>query len=141
MTETKKQLIESYRRKLVKAIGHLEYSYQKTLKLSAHPGQMDDEVLETWESFTSRFARVVDLYLTKYLRAKVLSDDPGFDGSLRDFLNYAEKINLISSADHWMELRGFRNLIAHEYEEAELGKNFESLRHFAPEVIAIKSRL
>ena len=102
---------------------------------------MDDEILETWESFTARFSRVVNLFLTKLLRCLVLRNDPGFEGTLRDFVNQGEKLGLVESANQWMTFRGFRNIIAHEYEEDELKQNFEDLRRLTPVVIAIESKI
>ncbi len=91
-------VIQEYAKKLKKALEHLRYSHNKVRRLPADSSKLDEEQLETWESFAARFARVVDLFLTKYLRAVVLQDDPGFEGSLRDFVNQAEKIGLIGSA-------------------------------------------
>ncbi|MCH9644804.1 MAG: hypothetical protein K0U23_08125, partial [Gammaproteobacteria bacterium] len=82
-------------RKLCKALDHLEYSYKKILKLPVDANKLDDEMLETWESFAARFSRVTDIFLTKYLRSYVLVNDPGFRGSLRDYVNQAEKTGLI----------------------------------------------
>ena len=89
---------QEYAKKLKKALEHLRYSHNKVRRLPTDSSKLDEEQLETWESFSARFARVVDLFLTKYLRAVVLQDDPGFEGSLRDFVNQAEKIGLIGSA-------------------------------------------
>lgn len=130
-----------YGEKLKKSLAHLRYSLHKVEKLSAEVAHMDEETLETWESFTSRFSRTVDIFLTKYVRAAVLKDDPGFSGSVRDFADYAEKIGLLASADQWMEFRGFRNLIVHEYEDVDLQKNLEDLRRLAPVVLAIEQHL
>lgn len=131
--------IERYKSKVLSSLKHLAYSYRKVQSLSADPATMDDETLEVWESFTARFSRTVDLFLTKYVRAVVLADDPGFSGSVRDFADYAEKLKLIDSADQWMEFRGFRNIIVHEYEESELQQNLQDLRRLAPVVLAIES--
>lgn len=131
-------LSNQYKQHLLKALGHLEYSYSKVQKLPTKPVSLDDETLETWESFTARFSRVVDLFLTKYVRARVLEDDPGFDGSLRDFVDQGEKLGLIDNADQWMEYRGFRNSIAHDYQEDELQQFLESIRSCCPKVLAIR---
>lgn len=130
-----------YEQKVLKSLKHLAYSYRKVQSLSSDVSTMDDETLEVWESFTARFSRTVDLFLTKYVRAVVLRDDPGFSGSVRDFADYAEKLKLIASADQWMEFRGFRNIIVHEYEESELQQNLEDLRRLAPVVLAVEALL
>jgi uncharacterized protein YutE (UPF0331/DUF86 family) len=79
--------------------------------------------------------------LTNFLRAVVLKNDPGFAGTLRDAVDIGEKLGLVDSADLWMELRGFRNLIAHEYEEDELERNFSDMRALTPRVLAIRVKL
>lgn len=110
-------IIKRYEEQLVKALRHFDYSYKKITKLPTEPTLLDDEALETWESYSSRFSRVVDLFLTKYVRAAVKLNDPGFDGTLRDFVNQGEKLGLVSSAQVWMELRELRNISAHTYED------------------------
>ena len=130
---------EEQRGKLLKAIQHLEYSYNKVTALPTEPSKLDEETLETWESFSARFCRVADLFLTKYIRAFVLSQDPGFSGSLRDFLHQAEKSNLIEDAEIWMAIRELRNISAHEYTEKDLAEFFRKLRSEAPQLIALKN--
>lgn len=134
-------LLKDIERKLKKSIAHLEYSLQKVQKLSADVATLDDEKLETWESFSSRFSRVSDIYLTKYVRGKVLENDPGFEGTLRDFVNQGEKIGVVDSADEWMAIRELRNMAAHDYNESELSSFFERLRILAPRLIEIKKLL
>lgn len=133
--------IDAYAAKLKKSLKHLSYSYGKILQLSTDVKHMDEETLETWESFTARFSRTVDLFLTKYVRAVVLKEDPGFSGTVRDFADYAEKLRLIESSDQWMEFRGFRNIIVHEYEDEDLQQNLEDLRRLAPIVLAVAAKL
>ncbi len=119
----------------------MTHSLRKVEKLPVSGIDDDEESLETWESFTARFAGVVDIFLTKYLKARVLEDDPGFDGTLRDCVDHAEKKRWIASADRWMELRGFRNSAAHDYAEEDLAEFLESIRKAAPEVLDIEKLL
>ena len=105
------------------------------------PNELDAESLETWESFSARFSRVVDLFLVRFLRTQVLKDDPGFQGSLRDFVDQAEKIQLVSDANRWMQIRGLRNLTAHEYNEKDLHQFFIDLKTATPEVLSIRDLL
>lgn len=99
---------------------------------------MDEETLEAWEGFSSRFARVVDLYTTKYLKVCVLLDDPAFDGSFRDFLNQAEKMRLIEDADFYMKMREIRDIHAHDYREDKLILFLTDLKTYAPELLKLK---
>lgn len=135
------RLSQEYAKKLKKALEHLRYSRDKVRRLPTDASKLDEEQLETWESFSARFSRVVDLFLTKYLRAVVLQDDPGFEGSLRDFVNQAEKIGLIASAQRWMAIRELRNITAHEYAEEELSGYFEQARKLADELLRVDAIL
>ncbi len=111
------ELEQKYSRHLKKALDYLEKSYGRAQKLPSKLDLCTDTQLETWESFSSRFARVLDLYLTKYLRIQIQKMDPGFEGTLKDYLNFAEKAGLIHSAEFFLSLREFRNIQAHEYTE------------------------
>lgn len=135
------QLYQEQKIKLLKAIDHLEYSYRKILLLPATLESLDEEMLETWESFAARFSRVSDIFLAKYIRASVLLDDPGFSGSLRDFLDQAEKLGVIEDVDSWMGIRELRNISAHEYTEKDLSIFFNRIKQEAPRLIKIKSLL
>ena len=131
-------LQQKYKEQLLKALKHLDYSYKKSLSLSMLESEMDEETLETWEGFSSRFARVVDLFITKYLKVSILLHDPAFDGSFRDLLDYAEKIKLIESADFYMKMREIRNIHAHDYREDKLILFLSDLKAYAPELLKIK---
>lgn len=136
-----KQLQQDHKEQLLKAIRHLEYSYHKVLQLTVDIDALDEEALETWESFAARFSRVADIFLTKYIRASVLLQDPGFSGTFRDFLDQAEKLTLLEKVDLWMGIRELRNISAHEYTEKDLSIFFQRIRTEAPHLIKIKTIL
>ncbi len=141
MTKAAKELLElksKYKTQLIKSLKHLEYSYKKSLKLPVKESEMDDEILEVWESFSSRFARVIDLYTTKYLKICVLAEDPAFDGSYRDYLDAAEKVKLIEDSDFYMKMRELRNIHAHDYREDKLAIYLTDLRNYTPQILKIK---
>ena len=104
------EIIKKYETQIRSALSHFNYSYKKVLNLPIDVEKLDEESLETWESFSSRFSRVVDLFLTKYIRAKVLKEDPGFHGTLRDFVNYSKKMGLIKNSNLWMAMREVKNI-------------------------------
>lgn len=132
---------EDQERKLSKALHHLDYSFRKISTLPFESENLDEESLETWESFSARFSRVADLFLARYLRTRVLEDDPGFTGTLRDFVNQGEKLNLVDNANSWMEIRELRNISAHEYSENDLSKYFERIRIECPRLLALKKHI
>ncbi len=134
------KIIQKYKEQLLKALGHLEYSYAIVKTHPTNPALLSEAQLADFESFSSRFSRVVDIYLTKYLKATILRDDPGFSGTLRDFLNQAEKLKFLTHVQSWMELRELRNIEAHTYEE-ELENFLKALLKNTPTLIDIKSKL
>ncbi len=136
-----KRMIAEQKEKLIKALMHLEYSYRKILLLPEDLNQLNEETLETWESFASRFERVSDIFLTKYLRARVLEQDPGFIGSLRDVVNQGEKLGYLENAESWMAIRELRNISAHEYTDKDLAMFFRRLKQEAPLLLEIKKKL
>lgn len=125
----------------MKALGHLEYSLAKVQALPTDAALLQEDALETWESFAVRFARVVDLFLMRYLRGRLLHEDPGFSGTLRDSLNQGEKLGLIDDARAWLTLRELRNISAHEYSEQDLGGLYSRLRSEAPRLVALRRLL
>lgn len=62
-----KMQLSDQKRKLLKALAHLEYSYKKIIELPEEINQLDEEGLETWESFAARFCRVSEIFLTRYI--------------------------------------------------------------------------
>lgn len=133
------QYINQIKEQLLKAVIHLDYSYKKVISLPTDPNKLNEETLEVWESFSARFSRVVDLFLMKYLKAIIKNDDPGFDGTLRDFLNQGEKLNLIDNAQSWIFIRGLRNIIAHEYNDKDLETYLIQLKNECPKLLQIKN--
>lgn len=132
------KLLLSSQQKLLKALKHLEYSYNKIQTLSVDVNELDEESLETWESFAARFARVSEIFLTRFLRAYVLTTDPGFEGTLRDFINQGEKLNIIDNAHAWLGIRELRNLTAHDYSEEDLTHFFNRLKMETPRLLKLK---
>ena len=134
-------LIKDQQQSLQKALKHLHVTYQKIQNLSADVDSLDEETLETWESFAVRLTRAADLFLSRYLRSIILFDDPGFSGSFRDFLNRGEKIDLIDASEPWLKIRALRNVVVHEYNDADLESFYKTLRELAPTVLAIHNKL
>jgi hypothetical protein len=136
--EKNQQYLDKIQSQLLKALQHLSYSYEKVLLLPTDPKKLDEESLETWESFSARFSRVVDIFLMRVLKAQIKFADPGFDGTLRDYLNQAEKMNLITNATEWLMLRELRNIAAHEYTDKGLALFLEQLRSACPKLLDLK---
>lgn len=121
---------------LEKALGHLEYSYQKVQKMDLGK-DLDEEALETLESFASRFARYSDLIVAKYFRLLAKEKDPAFNGSVIDLLNLAEKYNWIQSTENWKRIREIRNLAAHEYTLEDYTELYKEIFQLTPSLMEI----
>ncbi len=135
------ELLVDTTQKLHKDLRHLIYSYHKIKILPVEVDQLDEESLETWESFAARFSRVAEIFLTRYLRTFVLNNDPGFEGTLRDFVNQGEKLGLIDDARAWMGIRELRNITAHDYSEKDLSHFFARLKTETPRLLKIKEKI
>lgn len=136
-----KNLTGLYYTKIVKSLKYLEYSYKRTLKMPTNPVDMNDSELEAWDSFASRFARTSDIFLSKYIKAYLLKDDPAFDGGFHDQLNRAEKLGLIENVSIWMEIRELRNATVHEYSDQDLEKIFQKFRKYSSLLLALPTKL
>lgn len=134
-----KGLLNDVKGKLLKSITHLEFSYNKVKKLPSNVLEMDDEMMETWESFSARFSRTSDIFLSRFVRTIILAGDPGFEGSLRDYVNKAEKLALLDDSAVWMEMRELRNVTVHDYNETKLSQIYQRVRELAPKLIALKA--
>ena len=130
-----------YYGKIVKSLKYLEYSYQRTSSMPTRPSAMSPSELEAWDGFASRFARTSDIFLSKYVKAFVLHDDPAFDGGFHDQLNRAAKLGLIDDVATWVEIRQLRNATVHEYSDQDLEKIFEKFRKYSPLLLALPTKL
>lgn len=134
-------LLDETKQEILAAIKHLEYSYAKTQQLSTEVTKLSSEDLESWEGLVARFGRVSDLFLSRYLKTYVLQGDPGFRGAFRDFVDQAEKLNLIDSADQWMSIRELRNISVHEYSKLKIPLILQQVRDFCPKLIDLKKKI
>lgn len=142
MTDEKLETLLALRKRhLLKALDRLSASYAKVKQLPLDVDAFDDETLEIWESFSARFARASDIFLSQYLRLLVLLSDKGFRGSMRDFLDTGEKLGIIDDADAWMNVRELRNVFAHEYTEDELVNVFKRILNETPRILKLKALL
>lgn len=133
-------LEEKIRGDLKRALAHFKYSYDKVRQLD-FMAEWDEETLETLESFSSRFARLSDLFIARYLRLKIQQSDPGFRGSLIDSLNLAEKLGWVESAREWARIRELRNVAAHEYSADDYRRLYQELVKLSPHLLRIEQRL
>lgn len=132
------ELVAQYKVKIHNAIISMQYSYIKASGLSTKYDELNDEDLQIWESLAARFSRAVEIIAIKYLRLKVLLEDPGFNGSVCDFLNRAEKLDLIESAESWFAICSMKNVSDYDCTDEEISEYFWTLLKMAPTVLRFK---
>ena len=111
----------------------LVYSFNKCTKIGIKT-KYEPEELESFESFTGRFARLSDILIQKIFRL-VDELDLDFQGTIRDRINRAEKKDLIASSDIFVEIRVVRNDIAHEYLPEAIQEIFVKVLQLTPSLL------
>ena len=133
MTKQLKLLLEKELNILSDATDMLLYSFNKCSKIGIKPAY-EPEQLESFESLTSRFARLSDILIQKIFR---LIDELDLEtqGTVRDRINRAEKKELIASCDQFVEIRMIRNDIAHEYLPEAIREIFGKVLQLTPALL------
>jgi molybdate-binding protein len=135
------QLQEKIKSDLLKSLKHLKYSYDKVKNIDLTKKDWSENELEVLESFSSRFARTTDIFVSRFLRLKVHEWDPAFRGSMIDLLLIAEKQGLIASAKKWYRIRELRNAAAHEYTSDDLQILYTEIYELSSDVLDLKEQL
>jgi hypothetical protein len=74
----------------------------------------DDLGIDRLESFASKFARMQDTIVDKLIPTVLRGAGEPVAAAI-DNLDRLERLGLIASADQWLEMRGLRNRLVHEY--------------------------
>ena len=130
MNSIKLSLLQTELELMDKATKYLRYSYKLCQAIENKESYTYDE-LEHFESLTGRFARLSDLIIQKILRL-IDQIDLEVQGTVRDRINRAEKKELISSAEEFIDIRELRNHIAHEYDSTTMLKLFTEVKNYCP---------
>jgi hypothetical protein len=113
-----KNVLDQNRKLLSRALESFEKSLTKCRDISLVES-LSFEAEESFDSLTSKFARISDIFTQKVLKSAVLllrEDAPTFV----DRMNLCEKLAIIPSAETMLAIRDLRNLIAHEYSEDQI---------------------
>ena len=107
------------------AVESLKLSFRKCEKIGIKQEYNFDEQ-ESFDSFTSKFARTSDIYTQKILKTIfiLLRENPK---SFIDKANLAEKLEIIPSAENLISIRDLRNEIVHEYMLEELPRIYKEI--------------
>ncbi len=123
-------LLKNERELMDQATEYLRYSYGRCQTIENQESYTFEE-LEHFESLTSRFARLSDLLIQKIFRL-IDQLDLEESGTVRDRINRAEKKELISRADEFIDIRELRNNIAHKYDPTAILTVFADVMHYCP---------
>jgi len=74
----------------------------------------DDNGLDRLESFGAKFGRMQDTVVDKLIPALLRAAGEPVAAAI-DNLSRMERLGLIASADDWLQMRGLRNRLVHEY--------------------------
>jgi len=108
----------------------LEESAAQCQKITLKVG-LDAQQEIAFEALTARFSRLSDYLVQRVFRTlDVIELDDS--GSVRDRINRAEKKDWIDSADDFIKIRTMRNIIAHEYSDAEVIEIYKSVMVLMP---------
>ena len=92
--------------------------------------------MEPYDALASRFERFVDIAVNRFFRSVEWEMKREASETIRDRLLLMEKSGLISSTEIWLEMRDFRNRIAHDYLPEQLVSIFDAIRtRFLSELI------
>lgn len=119
---------------LEKSVSVLQKSYNKCKKIGIKK-KYNDNALVQFEALTARFARSSDILTQQIFRLidEFEREDPG---SVRDRINKAEKREIISSAEKFIDVRDTRNRIVHTYSHAGLISIFKEVLKLTPYLIS-----
>jgi len=108
----------------------LDASLKKCKKIGIK-SEYNFEEAESFDAFTSKFARTADIFTQKIIKTSILALREEADAFV-DRMNVGEKTGMLSSADLLIQIRDLRNSILHEYEEEDIKKIYIKTLEYAP---------
>jgi hypothetical protein len=114
------ELLQQNWQLLSQSVETLELSVDKCSKIKTG-ATFSFEEQESIDSLTSKFSRTSDIFTQKVLRGVWAMLHEPYEPFI-DFMNKAEKLNIIHSADELLRIRDLRNQIAHEYLPEAIGE-------------------
>ncbi|MDQ1351010.1 MAG: hypothetical protein QG657_1312 [Acidobacteriota bacterium] len=81
---------------------------------------------EPYDALNSRFSRAVEVCLKFFRSYEKLMYGENSE-TIRDLLHRMEKLDFIDSVEQWLEMRGIRNRIVHDYLPEDLKEIYDSI--------------
>lgn len=125
-----KKQIENHFHSLQKSLQTLLYSFDKCRRIGVK-SEYGLEEQESFEALTARFARTSDILTQKVIKSlfMLLQEDVK---TIIDTANFLEKLEIIETADHLLNIREVRNQIAHEYILSDTGALYDDVMNYVP---------
>ena len=80
--------------------------------------KLNEDEVEHIDQYLFRFAKLQDAIGKRFFKVIFVSLEEDIeDISFIDLLNRSEKLNILDSAEQWLELRKIRNVLSHTYED------------------------
>lgn len=80
--------------------------------------KLNEDEVEHIDQYLFRFAKLQDAIGKRFFKVIFVSLEEDIeDISFIDLLNRLEKLNVLDSAEQWLELRKIRNVLSHTYED------------------------
>ena len=99
------------------------------------------KALEPYDALADRFVRAVECCL-RYFRSYELLEFAEQSDSTRSLLNRMEKLNLVSDATLWLQMRNVRNRIVHDYLPEQTAQMYSEISgRYGRELLHIRSLL
>ncbi len=137
--KTRIKTIEHQLARIKRRIETIKLQYPLTVKTVA---TLTESQEEKFDSALYRFSQVQKLMVSKVFPLFLeVAGEPVEDFTFIDKLNYLERMNVIESADAWIELRKLRNEIAHDYEEGTSDRHVRILSAFLKAIPVLEGAL
>jgi uncharacterized protein YutE (UPF0331/DUF86 family) len=135
-----KLLTQAAAQKLTRAISLVEASLDGYAPYDPHAIYTPKE-LEPYDALSDRFVRAVETALKFFRSYERYLYAPNSD-TIRDLLNGMEKLDLITSTDSWIAMRGVRNRVVHDTMPEKIANLYEEMvETFGTELQRLKAYL
>lgn len=120
---------------LEEAVSWLKRSYTQCLSIDLKKEYTADE-FDTFETLTSRYARVVDILIHKVFRSIDFVELIN-EGTMIDVINRSHKRGLFKDIDEIRQIKDLRNEITHEYVMENVKDVFIETFKYTPQLFKI----
>lgn len=139
MVNDLRRIMDEFRSKALETLKLVEASVRRIDAESEIPD--DPEELERYDALCDRYMRAVEMclkFFRSYERLQFAEQSP----TTRDLLLRMEKLELIESAEQWIDMRDLRNRIVHDYAPDHIEHIYYSiLTEFAPVLLGLPPKL